>query len=226
MNCETVRRLLPALVIDGADTDELRRAEAHLSACEECRAEAEALSSLWRLVGPVAAPEPSPRARLRLAEAVSSFRAEAESATVVRSSRRTRWRTVAQLVASVVVFLGGALTGALVSRDAEEPGATAADTPSFLVLMRGNGATPPVSDSMDVWLAGLREESRLIGGGQITEATGTWLGAPPEPFQMSGVFTLFGYIIIQAQDAEEAREIAGAAPHIGMAGAVEIWPLR
>jgi hypothetical protein len=114
--CRDWRQLLGAYALGALSAEERAGLEAHLDGCPECRAEAEALGSVARLL-PLAdparfdqpAPRPSPQLGKRIAATIGSERRLA--------LRRRRWRfglalsaavaTAAALLAIVVLSGGG-----------------------------------------------------------------------------------------------------------------------
>lgn len=231
MTCETARELIAALVIDGLSDEERRRLDDHVAGCSACAEELQALMTLWKDLSVAAAPGPTDEARARLAEAIAAIAAEERSGGTRRwtGSRALALRRLLRVAASILIFAAGAASGLAWSalRPEEPSGGPAADTrPTFLVLMRGDAEDPTVEAALDAWIDDLGEDRRLLGGAQISQTDGAWYGPPPEPFDVHGLFELFGYMIISADDLESAREIARSSPHISQRGAVEIWPIR
>ena len=234
MNCERSRDLIVASVMDGLDEETSASLARHLEGCLECARELEELRSLWTQLAVAALPEPQADRSALVAEAIRVFRSEADfpagaedpSPPTRTDQPPNRLRPYYRIAASILLVASGAVLGAAwAGRGVVEP-TPAEEMPTFLVLMRGEGRAPDVSNALDAWIDGLSAEERLVGGAQVAAADAAWFGPPPEPFAMEGVFELFGYMIIQATDADEAREIARGSPHIGARGAVEIWPIQ
>lgn len=226
MNCERSRDLIVASVMDGLDDGTSASLARHVEECSNCARELEELTTLWAELAVAALPESEADRSAQVAEVIRAFRSEPDGGpTAVRKPRGLS--PLFRFAASLLLLASGAALGAawVNGRGGAEPPPGEA-MPTFLVLMRGEGRAPSVSNALDAWIDGLSAEERLVGGAQVSPTDAAWFGPPPEPFAMEGVFELFGYMIIQAADADEAREIAQGSPHIGAQGAVEIWPIR
>jgi hypothetical protein len=65
MNCQGLRELIPDYLTGQLSTEALRQFEAHLMACEDCRAELEQMESTWVTLGKLPEEEPGPELRGR-----------------------------------------------------------------------------------------------------------------------------------------------------------------
>lgn len=132
MECDVVRAHLAERLSQPIAADVHSAIEDHLRGCEECHAEAEALSDTWNRLGAVAArPADTERLRSRFnAMLASEMAADAGTPAVMRPgaqhSRLTTW--IAAAAAAIVVFAAGLGAG----RAWPTPAATA-----DLATMRG-----------------------------------------------------------------------------------------
>lgn len=124
LDCQTAQELIPALVLDVLDADEIVAVNEHLRRCAACHAEAEALRPLatdLALAAPTA-DAPSPRVKQRL---MATAHESVHGRPVESASRPAgRWRQIVAGLAAgaavAVIALLGASTLALESQVAQQ----------------------------------------------------------------------------------------------------------
>jgi hypothetical protein len=124
MTCTRARELMAARWLgDETDSGEL---DLHLAGCAECSAENASLSSLWRRMGDMPAPEPSPGLDARWQSSLDSL-LSAQKAVVKPVRSRTSWlasfwpKTPAWQVAfAAACLVAGVLAGSRLPRETGE----------------------------------------------------------------------------------------------------------
>src|SRR5262245_11906269 len=86
MQCEEVREQFADYVIDQLREPTLSRVSQHLTACQECRNEADELKALWATLGSIPAAEPGPELRSRF-----QMMLEAYNQGLVQAPGKSRW---------------------------------------------------------------------------------------------------------------------------------------
>jgi hypothetical protein len=118
---DDLRRLLGGYLLGGLDDADTDRLDAHLLACDECRAELDRLAPVPELLRslehalPAAVTADSRPSPARIESLLARMRAERS-----RDRRRGTLRRLAAAAAAVLVVAGG-VVGVLVSRDKEPP---------------------------------------------------------------------------------------------------------
>jgi hypothetical protein len=112
MTCEEMETRLAEYWSRTLSQDEEIAVEAHLLACETCRAEAQRLGSLWRDLARLPSPEPGPGVRARFYETLTAYRAGAASVGPAfgwgqRGGKHLVW----QIAAGVTLLLAGVGAG-------------------------------------------------------------------------------------------------------------------
>jgi len=105
MTCEDMEMRMTEYWNGTLSVTEEAACKGHLAACEACRAETERLGSLWRDLGQLPLPEPSPAVRERFHAMFAAQRYE--NARPGRPAFQWVW----QAAAAVVLVLGGSAAG-------------------------------------------------------------------------------------------------------------------
>lgn len=130
MNCEDAARTLADRLKALASAEDLQRLEAHLAECPACRAEAEAVTTLWHDMGSLEAIDvPHERMRARFHAALAAYEERERGHPLERWLERI-WpaRPAYQIALAATFALAGVVIGqALPSRARDEIGALRAD---------------------------------------------------------------------------------------------------
>lgn len=164
---ERFREWAAAYVLGALDPDEIRRFEAHLEQCEQCRYEVADLAAIPAMLARIEAPDrsvPPDAVRARAME-----RIEKERSSLVRSRRRWQWLAAAAAlfaVVAAVVFVGVELGGS------EPAAATALVVETDSVPAQVTVAERAWGTAIDLELEGLPPLDEYVAW--AVDRAGTW----------------------------------------------------
>ena len=225
MTCERARELMIDALVQPLSDDELQELRAHLDACDTCTEAAVKVERLWSSLETVAIPVPEPDGEARLMQAVKEeFDTDTKDSVTARqpSTILAGWRAAAALA---LVAMGSLLTIAIQDW-LERGGETAGDGKArYMLIMTEIDETPgPVDQAQEefsAWINDLVEREIMETGYGIADLPP--VGAPPDGNLLH--LKVSGVIVIRAEDAEEAREIAASSPIHAYGGTIEIREL-
>ena len=213
MSCEDARAAIADSVIVASEDGE-RAVNAHVAACDACRAYREDCRRLWSELGTLRVPSLSAVGRQRLENAI-------------RPPTRSRpWARRLVLAASFVVAMvagyGIARWRATVPPDGGQ---------QYLILLYDTDSTSRISPAAmsaviaeySGWARGLRSKGKLVTAEKLSDAPSAWFGG--RVASMGGE-RLGGFFLIRVGSAEEAKEIAADCPHVRRGGRVELRAIQ
>jgi hypothetical protein len=231
VSCDDVQALmLDALIQQRAPNDTALLA--HMDSCIACRTARAEYETLWREMGRLVAPVPSPDARARFAIRLATVR----NASISPPARPTvPWYLGAVAAAVLVAALAGYAVGARRFAERVRPSQTAAvdNEPTFLLLLHEDSAfqrgeiPKPDLDLMAEyarWADGLERSGTLISGTALARDSTIWLGLPHAPSALGD--KVDGFFLIRAKDLTAAEQVAATCPHVKHGGRIELRSIR
>jgi hypothetical protein len=226
MTCDDIRALLiDALASQRPVTD--AAVLAHVDGCAACRAARDDYDTMWRQLGDLAAPQPSPDARARFGQRLAGTRRQPADGLRrrVRPWYATAWAATILIAALAGYGLGrqGAEDHAVFALTGTRPA-----TPTFLLLFHIDSSFrrghPPAASAAILadygrWTDRLTREGTLIGGEKLADST-AWFGPAPETSATGD--HLAGFMVIRAKDRAAAAGIAATCPHLKYGGRIEL----
>ena len=228
MTCDDIRALLiDALASHRPVTD--ATVLAHVEGCAACRAARDDYETMWRQLGDLATPQPSPDAHARFGQRLAGVRRQSTDGVRRRISPWYAWAATILIAA-----LAGSLAGYGLGRHRAEDHAVSAltdtrpATPTFLLLFHidssfRRGHTPAASAAILAdygrWADRLTRQGTLIGGEKLADST-AWFGPAPETSAAGD--HLAGFMMIRAKDRAAAADIAATCPHLKYGGRIEL----
>jgi hypothetical protein len=214
MSCDEARAAIADSVIVGA-ADAERAIDAHVAACDACRAYRDDCRRLWSELATLPTPSPAAGGRRRL-----------ENALRPRAASRAWVRQVlvaAGFVLAMVIGYGFARWRASAP--------AAGSQQQYLILLYDTDSTSRISPAaMSAviaeyagWARGLRSQGKLVAAEKLSDAPSAWFGG--QVSNTSGA-RLGGFFLIRVGSAAEAREIAAECPHVKRGGRVELRAIQ
>lgn len=228
MNCERAKELMIDALVEPLDEARLKELHDHLEACQSCTAEAAGYERAWRSLEIIAIPDPRSDGDARLRKAVAEeFGVDIRSkASKVKSTMASRpeWRIAAAIM---LIALGSLLTFGLRNFFGGDSDDIVADSRSRYVLIMTATREPAeqiaqAQAEFDAWIADLIERGIMETGFGLADQPP--VGTPPNGVLMD--LNVSGFIVIRADDAQEARRIAVSSPVIDYGGFIEIRELE
>ncbi len=119
MNCDRAKSLLGEYVAQELSASRLMEVDEHLEGCPACRGELVELQQVWRLMGRLPSPEPSPILRMRFTDMVAAYKEGQRSSGLHRLEQwlrgvwpqRPAWQAGLAAACLLVGLGGGFLIG-------------------------------------------------------------------------------------------------------------------
>ncbi len=227
MTCERAKELMIDALVEPLDAVRLKELKDHIETCNSCAAEAAGVEHLWGSLETVAIPEIKPDGAERLKRAVAEeFGVDIKSATSKLKSTAAwnpGWRIAAAIV---LVVVGSLLTIGVQNYFSDDAGDTGADTRSRYVLIMTETQEPAaqtaqVQAEINAWADDLFDRGIVETGFGLADQPP--VGTPPGGVLMD--LNVSGFMVIRAENAQEARRIAVSSPVINYGGFIEIREL-
>lgn len=221
MTLERAQELMLDALVQELGGDDLEELRAHLAAHEPSAEQAAKYDRLWANLESVAIPKLPDAAEDRLMTAV-----EKEFGSLKMHTEPTRRRTIWQVAAALLLVAVGSMltvgTQKLLDHSAATP---TAGKSRYMLIMTEMDEASRVSDQaqaeFSAWINDLVRRGVMETGIGLADLPA--VGTPPDGNLLDP--TVSGVIVVLAEDAQEARQIAVSSPVITYGGFIEIREL-